>query len=597
MTDPQIAIQATNVDAPEGPINVSLTAEGPVVLEGERGFSFGLGQGERGIREVGLRATGTGVANFTLRTLMADGSQLSRSFSMPVRSIARDDVRMSSITLTPGRELTLGSDLLEGFAPGTAVATLTVSSGAGFDVGGVVRALADYPYRCTEQQTSRAFPLVALPRDVVAAALPERSQDVATRVNEAVAGILANQSSSGSFGLWGPGSTNLWLDAYATDFLTRARDAGYDVAETPLRSALDNLANGLGYAGIGDDLDGPAYAAYVLARAGRASIGDLRYRAANVRGIDRNTQGATATPLALAHLAGALSLYGERERALELMREAVSRSKGAHEVERYASFGSDLRDDAAIIAVALDSGLEGAPWRDLVEEVAAGRRAERYTSTQEDAWSLLAAAALMRGDPPRLTVDGSDHDGTLLRTLDAEALSRGLALGNRADAPVSAVITVRGRPLVTPPARADGYRITRDYRTLDGKPVDLATVERGQRLAVVIEVAPQNDDAARVLVEDPLPAGFVIDNPNLLRSGDVSALGLDLSTEVEHQEFRADRFMAAFERKKGDRELRRFAYLVRATNAGTFEHPAATVESMYSPEERGRTETGRVTIR
>ena len=31
-------------------------------------------------------------------------------------------------------------------------------------------------------------------------------------------------SSSGSFGLWGPGSGDLWLDAYLSDFLTRARE-------------------------------------------------------------------------------------------------------------------------------------------------------------------------------------------------------------------------------------------------------------------------------------------------------------------------------------------------------------------------------------
>ena len=44
------------------------------------------------------------------------------------------------------------------------------------------------------------------------------------RVQDAIYRVLTYQSSSGSFGLWGPGSGDLWLDSYVTDFLTRARE-------------------------------------------------------------------------------------------------------------------------------------------------------------------------------------------------------------------------------------------------------------------------------------------------------------------------------------------------------------------------------------
>ncbi len=42
------------------------------------------------------------------------------------------------------------------------------------------------------------------------------------RVQDAIYRELSYQSSTGSFGLWGPGSGDMWLDAYVTDFLTRA---------------------------------------------------------------------------------------------------------------------------------------------------------------------------------------------------------------------------------------------------------------------------------------------------------------------------------------------------------------------------------------
>jgi hypothetical protein len=46
----------------------------------------------------------------------------------------------------------------------------------------------------------------------------------------------------------------------------------------------------------------------------------------------------------------------------------------------------------------------------------------------------------------------------------------------------------------------------------------------GTRLVTVLEVTPGEQSEARLMVDDPLPAGFEIDNPNLLRGGDIRAL-------------------------------------------------------------------------
>ena len=96
------------------------------------------------------------------------------------------------------------------------------------------------------------------------------------------------------------------------------------------------------------------------------------------------------------------------------------------------------------------------------------------------------------------------------------------------------------------------------------------------------------------MIDDPLPAGIEIDNPSLLRSGDVGALDwLDL-TEAEHSEFRSDRFLSAVDlRFDGPVTL---AYVARAVSPGSFHRPAAAVEDMYRPNYRARTETGRVSV-
>lgn len=587
----RISIDATNVEAPEGVMQLAIAGpvDGKVALEGQTVFEVNLPVGERKSVEVPVRAVGIGKAVFDIALTLPGGDVLTKSFGIDVRSNAPKEVATSSLNIGSGGSLTLDKELLAGFVPGSASATLSVTGAAKFDIGGVLRALDEYRYRCTEQQTSRAFPLVSLPQDVIAAALEIDEGKIREQVQKAIAGVLANQDYSGSFGLWSPGSTGIWLDSYVADFLTRAQEQGFEVPQKAFDLTLNNLRNGLEYLPEQGDLGPAAYAAYVLARNGRAAIGDLRYMA--------DTQGSRfATPLARAHLAGALALYGERERATTLMTNAMQQAATSL-AHTPTDFGSALRDDAAVVTVALNSGLRGTAWRDVLRNVATSRRAVSYTSTQEDAWSLLAAAAVLKNEPPKLTVGGADRDGALVTTLDAQKLAAGFSIGNRADTPVSAEVTIRGVPLVAPPAKANGYRIDRRYYALDGKPIDIARVARGTRMVAVVEIVPLDEGFARIIVDDPLPAGFAIDNPQLLKGGDVAALDfLDLTGEATHQEFRNERFIASFEKQKGDTDIRRFGYIVRAVTPGTFTHPAAIVENMYEPERRGRTAEGWVSV-
>ena len=74
---------------------------------------------------------------------------------------------------------------------------------------------------------------------------------------------------------------------------------------------------------------------------------------------------------------------------------------------------------------------------------------------------------------------------------------------------------------------------------------------------------------ARVALTDYVPAGFEIDNPRLVSSGDAGTLDwiANAGTPV-HTEFRDDRFTAAFERRKGDPATYSVAYIVRAVSPG-----------------------------
>ena len=94
-----------------------------------------------------------------------------------------------------------------------------------------------------------------------------------------------------------------------------------------------------------------------------------------------------------------------------------------------------------------------------------------------------------------------------------------------------------------------------------------------------VTVTPERDLQARLMVTDPLPAGLEIDNPNLLRAGDLSQLDWLQPTEsVAHAEFREDRFVAQV-----DSEIRRF---IAQYVADEIDNPASQQAQVIDVAER-----------
>ena len=194
------------------------------------------------------------------------------------------------------------SDLVSG----TGSVSLSVSLSTALDAATILKALDRYPHGCSEQITSRAMPLLYV-NDLAAGAHLAMDTAVDQRIKDAIERLLARQGSNGSFGLWSAGGDDAWLDAYVTDFLTRAREKGFAVPDVLFKNALDRIRNSVVNANEpekdgGRDL---AYGLYVLARNGAAPIGDLRYLA--------DTKLANlATPIAKSQLAAALALVGDK---------------------------------------------------------------------------------------------------------------------------------------------------------------------------------------------------------------------------------------------------------------------------------------------
>ncbi len=260
------------------------------------------------------------------------------------------------------------------------------------------------------------------------------------------------------------------------DRLPDARQGeGHKVPDLAFKQALDRLQNFIGYAkDFESGGEGRAYALYVLARNGRAPIGELRYYA------DTKLENFS-TPLALAQLGAALSMMGDKPRAEKALSAALKSVTTPGDAVSRRDYGSQVRDGAALITLASEAGLAKTEMPRLVDVVAQGYRARSYTSTQEQAWMLLAARALgEEAASMRLSLNGEEHTGQFMRALKPEDLKTGaLTIVNRSDAPVEAVVSTVGAALTPEPAAAKGFTIERTYYTLDGKEVDLKSAKGG----------------------------------------------------------------------------------------------------------------------
>lgn len=580
----RLLVELTHATGPAGEMAVAITGEGldTSTLPG----TVTLSEGGAARLELPLRALdapGTQVIEVSLTT--PDGTVLTRTHSISVQRNDPEVARSSQFELAPGQRFSFDDQAMAGFLPGTARATLTAGRMAGLDLAGLFLRLGQYPYGCTEQTVSQALPLLLagdLAERLGQGSRAERDAQIAQAIDR----VLANQTSEGSFGLWSPGWGDAWLDAYATDFLWRADAAGHLVPPVALRMALDNLRNAVRRAGDLRGGDGPAqaYAMLVLARAGEGVIGDLRYFA------DTRAE-AFDTPLAAAQLGAALATHGDLQRSDAMFALAAAQIDQPATSGWRNDYGTALRDAAGVLALAVESGSTAIDRDRLLARLGA-RPSTHELSPQEAVWSLMAAQAMAEADAAGLTLDGAPVAGPLVQLYAGVPA----VLQNTGERAVTVTLTGLGVSEVPEPAAGTAYALSRTHYTLSGDLLDLSAVELGTRLVTVLEVRAQGDQAGRLMIDDPLPAGFEIDNPNLLRTGDVAALEwLDLSPGAEMTEARAERFLAAVDWRGGD--TLRLAYIARAVSPGVFHHPAASVEDMYRPTQRARTAPGQVTVR
>jgi uncharacterized protein YfaS (alpha-2-macroglobulin family) len=484
---------------------------------------------------------------------------------------------------------------------GTGKIDVNVANTRATEIREALRQLLHYPYGCVEQTTSSILPWLTV-RDL-RATLPEMAKsdaEVTEVVNRGINMLFSMQTSSGGLSYWPGGrEPTLWGSAYGGLALALAQEQKFAVpaAETKkLFGYLSEQLRGTAKDATGYGLSDRCLAVYTLAIAGKPepAYHDLLFqKRAKLSAEDR----------ALVALA-IIESKGPTKMIDELLRPADA-ADGY--LEQF--FGSVARENALHLMAWTLYQPQSPRVDELAVELFSRRSNGHWSTTQANAWSVLALSSYLRkietGDRNasgevrwnKATAPFSVSEAKPMATASFPIEGKGGAEPIRltkTGGKVYSETTAEARPkLIEQPRQNRGYTITRRYAKLgdDGMLSAAENLQVGDRVLVTLDIAVPRR-ATYLAVVDPLPGVFEALNP-AFKSQEVTA-GETLGTEwvSDYKELRTDRALFFSDLLyPGQYTLR---YLARVISAGDTIAPSAKIEEMYHPERMGTTETLRI---
>ena len=605
-------LELHNVEGKPGGYTAKISGSGGLLAPFEKLVQLALGQ--RVVERTPLNApTTAGIGQVNLN-VTGPNFATTKSYPLQTRLGWGPVTRAITEPQAPGQTWTPPVDLLNGLSAGTVSMTVSYSPFKGFDPGPIADALNRYPYGCTEQLVSTAYPLLY----AAELASDPRARRVTPGLIDATSRLLDRQSTDGTFGLWKPGDGEAdgWLGAYAVDFLLSARAQGVampDEAVNRALAAMRGISRPEGTAYSGYKLEyapvgfaspdaakaatarlrsrAAAYALYVMAKGGQGDLARLRWFH-DVQFKDE------ASPLARAQVGAGLALMGDRARAHDSFIRAANALNAVYK-DPDDWYQSPVRDLGGTIALAYEAG-EIDIARSLQTRLDGSVKDPDSLNTQEEARLLQAAHAMLKAAGP-VKIDavgvGKLNDGRYMvgKLQDAH-------LTNRGAGPIWRTVTVRGQPQTAPGSMASGMSVTKRLFSMTGGAVNPGSLHQGDRVIVLLSGASQQGRSMMAVIDDALPAGFEVET--VLGPGDAASTQKDqpggpfrflgVLTDTSVQEARDDRYVASLT-LPGNKGFA-VAYVARATTPGEFFLPGANARDMYHPAVAARSAPGRTTI-
>ncbi len=584
-----VGLTCFNHDVPAADGRWSVTTKGLDLQNPQiRGGTLNLALGKNGLVRVPVvvRPDAVELDAAELEAVLQVGeAAVTNRVRLAARSARTVTTRMTNLMVQPGRKVTFtcADAGMASYVRGD----VWIGSPS-LALVGAVKALDEYPCRCVEQTTSRAFPYLVMESLVARGTFPTSHVETAKgEVRQALGRIASMRLSDGYYSMW-PGWDWSWKEAslYVWHFLLEAEQAGYWMDAEVRAQIGHNLRK---YVNNRDNpLPVRAYAAYLLAVAKSEQAPEAARALLSEDKLSPYDRFLTGAALIKSNCA--------REGAAEIKKVWQTPFYLHVKDEKYGDLDSEVRRLGLALWILGDVLPDEAVQSRLSRVLLERRGADgAWGSTQNNAWAALGLARLAGKSSGRagvrfMTASGVEpilKDGTSVH----KPLARGFSftLDNQDAAPVFVSLRHLGVPRVSENV-ARGFKLWRrylkngnDYRSA------VTSCKVGDLITVCIEVT-SDADCENVVLTDVLPGGFDIEDDRLATRGyncvtePEGRNGESLHFNVRRLERRADRCLAIGDVTKGYGMLK---YKIRAVTPGVYAIPDISMDAMYNPELKG----------
>jgi uncharacterized protein YfaS (alpha-2-macroglobulin family) len=504
-----------------------------------------------------------------------------------------------------GRGTTL--DLKKDYLQNSVSGKLYISKSPMVEFAKHLNELITYPYGCLEQTISTVFPqlyVAEITESLQQASAKGQAKTAAYNINEAIRKLQTMQLYDGSLAYWQGGTyTSWWGTAYAAHFLTEAQKAGFEVDNRFLERIYTYLQaqskakqkekyyyyDAKNVSKMREIASRDVfYSLYVLALAGQKDLATMNY-------YKTRTELLTTDSKYL--LAATYLLVGEEKSYRTLQPQSFSTEKSVNELA--GSFSSYLRDLAISLNVLLETDPDNAQVGVLAKRVSEQLKTQKYNTTQELAFSMLALGKLakkaVQADvQATIKVNGKEigkFTGTDL-TFNTQVAGNQVDITTTGTGNLYYFWSVEGLNENGAIKEEDvNLTVRKEFYDRKGEKINVANIKQNDLVIVKIALKSTAGDVPNVVVSDMLPACFEIENPRIGNIPEVT--WIKNATVAQYVDFRDDRihfFTTATPQTKD------YYYVVRAVSKGKYNAGVLSADAMYNGEYRSYVAGNKVTV-
>jgi len=517
------------------------------------------------------------------------GEKFSEDISIGVRPASTLQVLTGSGTMQGGNTGKINMVTMD-FMPGSQKYTLLVSRNPALQIASQMRYLVQYPYGCTEQVVSAAFPQLYYGDLAQELSDANINANANRNVLEAIRKIKLRQLYNGAVTLWdNEGTENWWTTIYAAHFLIEAKKAGFDVEDGLLGTMLNYInirlrnRQTITYYYNRDQKKkiAPkevAYSLYVLALARRANISAMNYYKANPAMLSLDSKYL---------LSAAYAVAGDKKKFAQLLPGSFSGEES--EPETGGSFYSPIRDEAIALSALIEVDPQNSQIPVMAKHVADMLKNRSWYSTQESSFSLLALGKLakMQGSSTataEIRVKGkavAKFDGRELKYTTEEAAAKEMEIITKGDGRLYYYWQSEGVSISGQYKEIDNFlKVRRQFFDRFGRMITGNSFSQNDLVIVQVSIERAfSTDVENIVITDIIPAGFEIENP---RTKEIPGMdwikdaGVPTALDV-----RDDR-IHLFVDLNNNRQV--YYYAIRAVSKGNYKIGPVSAEAMYNGE-------------